>query len=82
MRTAGPTERQVEVLHGISRLTRAFGFPPSLRDLCELLGIESTNGVNDHLHALERQGLISRRERIARSLVLTDAGRELVGGGQ
>jgi repressor LexA len=82
MRFAEPTARQVEVLEGISLLTGAHGFPPSVRDLCALLGISSTNGVREHLDALERRGLVKRMERVARSLVLTDSGRLLLAGVQ
>lgn len=34
--------------------------PLSIRELGERMGIKSTNGVNDHLKALERKGYIVR----------------------
>ncbi|MHB8780777.1 MAG: transcriptional repressor LexA, partial [Candidatus Geothermincolia bacterium] len=36
------------------------GYPPSIRELCEALGIASTRGVVRHLEALERKGYITR----------------------
>jgi repressor LexA len=63
-----PTPRQTEVLAAIASLTKAKGYPPTLRELGEALGIRSTNGVNDHLDALERKGLIARDSNVARSV--------------
>lgn len=36
------------------------------------MGISSTNGVADHLKAIERKGWISRRPLVARSIRLLD----------
>jgi SOS-response transcriptional repressor LexA len=48
------TNRQAEVLDFIERSS----IPPTLREIGAELGIKSTNGVNDHLRALERKGRI------------------------
>ena len=64
-----PTHRQLEVLT-LLRLHPQ----PSIRDLGDILGIKSTNGVNEHLHALERKGCISRRPNQARSITVTPLG--------
>ena len=48
------THRQAEVLDFIERMP----IPPTLREIGAELGIASTNGVNDHLRALERKGRI------------------------
>lgn len=69
-----PTARQLEVLQAIARLTRELGFPPTFRELGESLGIESGNGIVDHLNALERHGWVTRMRRTARSLLLTRSG--------
>ncbi len=51
------------------------GTPPTYREIAEALGIRSTNGVADHIKALERKGYLERsgdgRSR-ARSLRLTE----------
>ena len=39
------------------------------------MGIRSTNGVNDHLRALERKGYLTREDMKSRALRPTDAGR-------
>ncbi len=54
------TPRQREVLDTIKRYAECYGFPPTVRELGEMLGIKSTNGVNEHLRALEKKGAIVR----------------------
>lgn len=56
----GLTERQLAVLEFIQSHQARFGYPPTIREIGEQLGIKSTNGVNDHLKALERKGMLSR----------------------
>lgn len=73
------TSRQVVVLRFIAEHTSRNGAPPTLREIGRRLGIRSTNGVNDHLKALERKGMLVRRSMLTRSLVLTTAGRMQVG---
>ena len=45
---ATPTPRQLEVLRAIHEAIVKNGWPPTIRELGEQLGIGSTNGVNDH----------------------------------
>ncbi|MBK8479642.1 MAG: transcriptional repressor LexA [Proteobacteria bacterium] len=54
------TARQAQVLAYIGECIEARGFPPTLREIGERLSIRSTNGVNDHLRALERKGYLER----------------------
>jgi repressor LexA len=56
----GLTDRQQQLLHFIEDHLRIHGFPPSIREMADHMGIRSTNGVNDHLKALERKGYIQR----------------------
>ncbi len=72
------TARQLVVLRAIARRTKALGFPPSLRELGRALRLSSTNGVHQHLTRLELQGLVTRRAKVARSLVLTPAAEQLL----
>lgn len=62
------TARQAEMLGHIQSYSAARGYPPTLRDLCTLMGIRSTNGVNDHLSALERKGYLRREPMKSRGL--------------
>jgi repressor LexA len=44
------------------------GYPPTLREIGVQMGIRSTNGVNDHLRALERKGYLTREDMKSRAL--------------
>jgi len=50
------------------------GYPPTLREIGARMGIRSTNGVNDHLRALERKGYLTREDMKSRALRPTPAG--------
>jgi repressor LexA len=62
------TERQQAVLDFISRSIERRGYPPTLREIGEHMGIRSTNGVNDHLKALEKKGYLEREDLKSRAL--------------
>jgi repressor LexA len=64
----GLTERQLEVLRFIARQIDDAGYPPTIREIGEALDIRSTNGVNDHLRALERKGYLTREDMKSRAL--------------
>ncbi len=75
----GLTERQLEVLRFIGRQIDDAGYPPTIREIGEALDIRSTNGVNDHLKALERKGYLTRDPVKSRALIPTSAAREVLG---
>ena len=64
------TDRQRAVLEYISDSIVSRGYPPTLREIGNHLGIKSTNGVNDHLRALERKGYLTREDMKSRTLRL------------
>jgi repressor LexA len=69
----GLTKRQEQTLDFIRRSINERGYPPTLREIGEHMGIRSTNGVNDHLRALERKGYLRREDMKSRALKLVDA---------
>ncbi|MFO0743100.1 MAG: transcriptional repressor LexA [Labilithrix sp.] len=64
----GLTERQQMVLDFIRQSIADRGYPPTLREIGAKMGIRSTNGVNDHLRALERKGYLTREDMKSRAL--------------
>jgi repressor LexA len=76
----GLTDRQLEVLRFIATRIEDHGYPPTIREIGEALDIRSTNGVNDHLKALERKGFLSRDPVKSRALIPTSRAREVLGG--
>lgn len=69
------TERQEKILAFIKKSIQEQGYPPTIREIGEYFGIRSTNGVNDHLKALERKGYLLRGELKSRALSVIDGGR-------
>jgi len=67
------TDRQRQALDFISQCLRERGYPPTLREIGRHMGIRSTNGVNDHLKALERKGYLVREGLKSRALRPVDA---------
>ncbi|HXI59378.1 MAG TPA: transcriptional repressor LexA [Polyangia bacterium] len=62
------TDRQQEILNFISQSITERGYPPTLREIGLHFGIRSTNGVNDHLRALEKKGFLQREDLKSRAL--------------
>src|ERR1700754_1387838 len=62
------TDPQKQALDFISRYIMSRGYPPTLREIGEHMGIRSTNGVNDHLKALEKKGYLEREDLKSRAL--------------
>jgi repressor LexA len=77
----GLTDRQLEVLRYIARQIEDAGYPPTIREIGEALDIRSTNGVNDHLKALERKGFLTRDPVKSRAVIPTARAREALGDG-
>lgn len=54
------TPRQEEVLNLIVQEIEANGFPPTVREIRDLIGVNSIRGASVHLDALEKKGFIRR----------------------
>jgi repressor LexA len=75
----GLTHRQQMVLDFIRESITDRGYPPTLREIGARMGIRSTNGVNDHLRALERKGYLKREDMKSRALRPTHAPNQVNG---
>lgn len=75
-----PTQRQLELMRYVAEYLRDRGYAPSYREIGEHMGILSTNGIHDHLRALQRKGLLYlRMVNQKRALSLTPSGWAAVG---
>lgn len=54
------TEKQKQILDLIGRHVKQRGFPPTMQELADELGIRSKNAIFKHLAALENKGFIQR----------------------
>lgn len=68
------TPRQLEILTLIRDGRRSDGYSPTLQEIADELGISKIT-VFEHVEALHKKGLLSRRSNKARSLELTPSAR-------
>jgi repressor LexA len=60
MTDASLTTRQKEILDVIARHLRERGYPPSVREIGDAVGLTSPSTVHTHLNTLERMGYLRR----------------------
>lgn len=65
------TKRQQAVLDCIEACIQEKGYGPTVREICQILGLSSPSTVHVHLKALEEKGLIKRDPLKSRSITLT-----------
>ena len=53
-------DTQAKILAYIEKATLQKGYPPSVREICEAIGLKSTSTVHGHLIRLEKKGLLYR----------------------
>lgn len=63
-------ERQAKMLAFLGDYINANGYPPTVREIGEALGIPSTSLVSYYLKGLEERGLIARESSISRGIRL------------
>jgi repressor LexA len=59
-RQSGLTPRQREILEIIENHTQKYGYPPSVREIGDAVGLTSPSTVHTHLRALQRRGFLKR----------------------
>lgn len=72
--TSGMTKRQQAVYNCIESFIQEHGYGPTVREVCESLGLSSPSTVHVHLKALEDKGFINRDPLKSRSITLADHG--------
>jgi repressor LexA len=77
--TRHDAERKHRILECIARTVAEHGYPPSVREIAETVGLASTSAVHHHLIALEREGLLERGSHSSRALRLTSRGEAELG---
>ena len=72
--TRHDAERRQKILDCVARTVAERGYPPSVREIADAVGLASTSAVHHHLIALERDGLLERGSHSSRALRLTRQG--------
>lgn len=67
------SERQQKILHFMYDYMQDNGFPPTIREIGQATGINSTSVVNYNLNKLVKAGYLSRSDRVSRGLRLIAA---------
>ncbi len=70
MSTRPLTDQQDTVLTFITRFVQEHGFPPTLREIGDAIGLANVNAVRGHLAALEKKGRITKFPDKVRSIQL------------
>src|SRR3989442_12581129 len=75
------TARQRRILEFIRKTVQERGYPPTVREIGEAVGLTSTSSVHAQLANLQRRGLIKRDPAKPRAMELRGPGASRRGGG-
>lgn len=67
------TARQREIFQFINEEVMKKNYPPSVREICERMGLSSSSTVHAHLKALEKKGYIKRDPTKPRAIEILDS---------
>ena len=70
------TEKQMRVLAYVKEQIKKNGYAPSVREICQALGLKSTSTVHGYLARLEKKGLIQKAALKPRTIRITDEEQE------
>ena len=66
------TEKQMKVLEYVKAQIKKNGYAPSVREICQALGLKSTSTVHGYLARLQKKGLIQKAALKPRTIRITD----------
>ena len=66
------SDKQQQILEYCKKTILNKGYPPSVRDICEAVGLKSTSSVFSHLEKLEKNGYIKRDPAKSRTIEIID----------
>lgn len=66
------SRRQEQILFFIRESVESRGFPPSIREIGEAVGLSSSSTVHSHLRSLEAKGYLKRNPSKPRSIEILD----------
>jgi len=72
------TAQQEKILEYLKEQILKKGFPPSVREICDAVGLKSTSSVHAHLETLERKGYIRKDASKSRTIEVLDDSFQMV----
>lgn len=73
------TTKQALVLQSIYEAIKDKGYPPTVREIANIVGLASTSTVHGHLERLEKNGYIIKNPTLTRAIEVTDLGLQALG---
>lgn len=71
--------KQLEVLAFIHKQVQEQGYPPTIREICDAVGLSSTSTVHGHINRLIRRGFLQKDAAKPRALEVTPEGLLAIG---
>ena len=66
------SEKQQKIFDFLKEEILSKGYPPSVREICDAVGLKSTSTVHGHLERLEKKGVIRRDPSKPRAIEIVD----------
>ncbi|HOB20274.1 MAG TPA: transcriptional repressor LexA [Candidatus Atribacteria bacterium] len=66
------SDKQKKILEFLKEEIKAKGYPPSVREICDAVGLKSTSTVHGYLERLEKKGFIRRDPTKPRAIEILD----------
>ncbi|MBM3477561.1 MAG: transcriptional repressor LexA [Armatimonadetes bacterium] len=79
MRRQALNEKRREILEFIAKATEEHGYPPTVREIGEAVGLKSSSTVHFHLRILADSGYLHRDGSLTRALRLSEKGQAISG---
>lgn len=70
------SSKQKDILQCIYNYVQGYGYPPTVREICEEVGLASTSTVHGYLSRLQKHGFLQRSPTKPRALEITNTGLE------
>ena len=71
--------KQLEVLAFIHQQVTNQGYPPTIREICDAVGLSSTSTVHGHINRLIKRGYLQKDPAKPRALEITQEGLSAIG---
>jgi repressor LexA len=72
-------DKQKKILEFVTNYMNENGYPPSIREICQGVGLSSTSTVHAHLETLKKNGLLEKADSKSRGLRVKNNAPEIVG---
>ena len=60
-------DKQKKILEFVTEYMNENGYPPSIREICQGVGLSSTSTVHAHLETLKKNGLLEKADAKSRA---------------